>query len=490
MFLPLDRRLDWRRPPLATLSLALVCVLVFVVFQAHDAERRRAAHDYYYDSGLAEIELPRYRDWLASHGGSEFVERWGDRLADRNTPWLWRLETDPQFRRVLGAGGIVAAGADTYPRWRLYRHRFESLQRENVAYAWGFRPGASSWVTAVTHQFLHGGWFHLVGNMVFLVAVGLLLEVVAGPLLTAGLYLLGGLAAVGVFWLFDPNGLVPLVGASGAIAGLMGAMAVAYGMTRVRFFYTLGFWFDYVRAPAIVLLPLWFGKELLDWYLHGDASNIAFTAHMGGLAGGAALMLVARTAWPRLGAQALTDSEPASGPTADELLEEADRCLRRLELRRAARLYEALLSRGDHRAAALRGLYDSNRAQPAGDDFHAAAARVFESRGGELADMVQAVYADYRRVARPRPRLRRRSLQALSERFLAENRLDQAEELLRLMARHPDRFPDLVPALDRLVRQLRAAGAADRAAGWAQRRSPLTVTPAAPPPPGGPGSGP
>lgn len=97
---------------------------------------------------------------------------------------------------------------------------------------------------------------------------------------------IGGLASVGFYWLVATPSLVPGIGASGAIAGLMGMYTVLYWTRPMRFFYFILVYFDYVRLPAIVLLPLWIGSQLVQMALDGD-SQINYLAHLGGLLGGA-----------------------------------------------------------------------------------------------------------------------------------------------------------------------------------------------------------
>jgi hypothetical protein len=128
--------------------------------------------------------------------------------------------------------------------------------------------------------------------------LGLLVERALGPWLFLGLYLLSGIAAS---WLWAMTAVVDssLLGASGAIAGLMGALCVLWGMRRIRFFYWFFVLFDYVRAPAIWLLAPWLGWEVFQWATN-DGSNVAYSAHAGGIMAGAALAAVIRwRGWDR-----------------------------------------------------------------------------------------------------------------------------------------------------------------------------------------------
>ena len=144
-------------------------------------------------------------------------------------------------------------------------------------------------------MFLHGGWDHLLGNMIFLWLAGCLLEQGCGALVLALVYLGGGLCAAGLFLGTLPGQTIStLVGASGSIAGIMGAITTLYGMQRIKIFLMLGFYFNYLRVPAMLLLPLWIGYELFNNLQYGETNNVAYMAHVGGLLGGAAIGFVLR----------------------------------------------------------------------------------------------------------------------------------------------------------------------------------------------------
>jgi tetratricopeptide (TPR) repeat protein len=132
-------------------------------------------------------------------------------------------------------------------------------------------------------MFMHAGWFHLIGNLFMLFLAGPALEDRWGRPLYTAFYVTAGLAS-GAFFISMENGNAPLVGASGAIAGVLGAFLVRYARTQIRFFY----FFFIIRvltgtfsAPAWAVLPLWFGNELLAASM-GTEDGVAYWAHVGG----------------------------------------------------------------------------------------------------------------------------------------------------------------------------------------------------------------
>jgi membrane associated rhomboid family serine protease len=151
--------------------------------------------------------------------------------------------------------------------------------------------GESNSYTAVTHMFLHGGWGHILGNMWFLWIFGDNVEDAMGHARFAVFYVLCGLAAAGAQMLADPGSGVPMVGASGAIGGVMGAYIVLYPKIHVHSLVILGFYITTFAIPAVVMLGYWFVIQLVSGaFTAGAGGGVAFWAHVGGFVAGAALI--------------------------------------------------------------------------------------------------------------------------------------------------------------------------------------------------------
>jgi membrane associated rhomboid family serine protease len=146
-----------------------------------------------------------------------------------------------------------------------------------------------NWYTLVTSMFMHGGWFHILGNMWFLFIFGDNVEDAMGPVRFVAFYLLCGLAAAGAQMLSSPGSALPMVGASGAIGGVMGAYAVLYPRAPVHMLVFFGFFFTRIVVPAFLMLGYWFLLQLLGGFFPGQA-GVAFWAHIGGFVAGIALL--------------------------------------------------------------------------------------------------------------------------------------------------------------------------------------------------------
>jgi membrane associated rhomboid family serine protease len=154
--------------------------------------------------------------------------------------------------------------------------------------------GQPNWVTPVTSMFLHGGWFHLLGNMWFLWVFGNNIEDAMGHGRFAVFYLVCGVLAAAAQVLADPSSPVPMVGASGAISGVMGAYLVLYPRVRVHTLVFLGFFITRWTLPAYVMLLYWAVIQLVGTLpsLVGvqAGGGVAFMAHLGGFAAGVLLI--------------------------------------------------------------------------------------------------------------------------------------------------------------------------------------------------------
>jgi membrane associated rhomboid family serine protease len=156
--------------------------------------------------------------------------------------------------------------------------------------------GDPAWFTPLTSMFLHGGWLHLIGNMWFLWVFGNNVEDSMGHVRYLIFYIVCGLAAAFLQTYFNPSSPIPMVGASGAIGGVMGAYVVLYPRVRVHMLIFLGFFITRIVVPAFLMLGYWFLLQLFGGWLDTGSENggTAFWAHVGGFAAGALLIFIFR----------------------------------------------------------------------------------------------------------------------------------------------------------------------------------------------------
>jgi rhomboid family protein len=195
--------------------------------------------------------------------------------------FLWQLQQNPHLV-PLRYGMIPAALFGTAP----------------VPRAWQALP---PWATIFTSMFLHGGWLHLIGNLVFLWIFGNKTEAALGRGRYLVLYFASGVVAALAQAAANPYSQVPMIGASGAIAGVLGAYLLLYPRANVHTFVWIVIFFRIVTLPAWLLLGLWFGMQLIGGLAPGhDAGGVAVWAHVAGFIAGIFLLVVLRPQGLRL----------------------------------------------------------------------------------------------------------------------------------------------------------------------------------------------
>ena len=164
----------------------------------------------------------------------------------------------------------------------------EQSQQSSVTWNYAFHPYHPTPWSYVTANFLHGGWLHIIFNMWFLWLAGTILEDAWGRVVYPIFYLVSGAVALLVHAVIFPGSLVPVVGASGAIAGLMGGFLARFPKTKIKLMWIWLFGLRRYKfyVPAYILLPLWLAIQVFWGLLAGSASGVAYWAHVGGFAFG------------------------------------------------------------------------------------------------------------------------------------------------------------------------------------------------------------
>ncbi|MCC4611983.1 rhomboid family intramembrane serine protease [Xanthomonas campestris pv. esculenti] len=341
LLMPLHKPWSRQNIPWVTLLLVLINVVVYVGYQRKDDALVEDAVRYYVDSGLGTLEAAAHARYLEQTSDPRLRAARQGKLAAaparQRTAYLAHLTMhDVAFAQAL-RGGTLFNNEEQLRQWQGLRAPYDA--RLSRVFTLRHLQRSSEWSPArmLSATFLHGDLNHLFGNMVFLLALGTLLEGAIGSGWFLLLYLAGGFgaSAASLWWRWgQPGGGL---GASGAIAALMGAFCVVWGRRRVRFFYWFFVVFNYVRGPAILLLPLWLGWEIYS-LLWSENGSVAFEAHAGGLVSGAllgAILVGTRQIRPAF----MDEHAPAQ---ADDRWARAQSHLGRMENREAERLLAEL----------------------------------------------------------------------------------------------------------------------------------------------------
>ena len=181
----------------------------------------------------------------------------------------------------------------------LFQVSLDRFSLNHLIALYGVVPDRFQAASLVTSMFLHGGWLHLIGNMWFLWIFGDNVEDILGHGKFLLFYLLCGVAAALVHVLFNPGSRLPTIGASGAIAGVMGAYMVKFSRSRVLTLVPIFFFLTTMEIPASVILVYWFVVQFFSGvgsigYSHLSQGGVAWFAHVGGFVGGMLLIFAMR----------------------------------------------------------------------------------------------------------------------------------------------------------------------------------------------------
>jgi len=210
------------------------------------------------------------------------------------------------FQKAIGSGLLNSPDEANLLRWGAYPYELTHpgeqclLEGTQIACRGGIGGEPPALLTALSSMFMHGGLLHLGGNMLFLWIFGNNVEDRMGRGRFLLFYLLGGIAAIAAQTAIGPDEAVPTVGASGAVAGVLGGYLLLYPRARVLTLIFLVFFFTIVELPALLILGFWFVQQVLFGYFDladpaGGGGGVAYFAHIGGFAFGLlAIRLFAR----------------------------------------------------------------------------------------------------------------------------------------------------------------------------------------------------
>ncbi|QEY15762.1 rhomboid family intramembrane serine protease [Cellvibrio sp. KY-GH-1] len=290
IIVPTEKQLDWRHAPLVLCMLVFINVMVFFLYQSSDTSKIVDAITQYQTQGFFEREWPVFEKYLRDNNEQELADDYRDAVADEDaTAVIGDLLMRENFYRHLQQNARTYFNPDFYDHWAPQRELLHKRIQSVSFVAHGLTAANLTIPALFTHQFLHGDLMHLLGNMFFLIVCGFAVEAAIGHWRFLVFYLLSGAAGGLAHAAADWENTAPLVGASGAISGVMAMYLAVFRWKKIEFFYWFFFVVGYFRAPALLILPFYLGKELHSYYTD-TGSNVAFMAHAGGFVAGAVVI--------------------------------------------------------------------------------------------------------------------------------------------------------------------------------------------------------
>ena len=458
LFIPLEKDIDWKRPPIISIALIIINVICYFGFQSNDNENYSEAMQYYFESGLSDIEIEQYKVYLDSENKllAFFTEKNKEKKKlskQEKSSLLSDMQIDGIFLNKLDNDQIIKVDDEDYKKWKKLSIEFNRLRNKATFYSYGLKNHQVTVGTLFSHMFLHGSFEHLFWNMVFLFVFGFSVEMILGWKIYLPTYLLAGLGS-GLFYFFlEPNSAVPGIGASGAISGLTGMYTVLFGMRKIRFFYFVFVFFDTVKAPALIILPLWLGYELYNHYFL--PTNINNLAHAGGLISGAVIAYLATKFHGNINNEYMDENN--KNDLFNEKYAEALSLIAALKVDKARSILIELNQSNPNNIDVLKALFNLSKFTPNSDDFHNYARNIlnFPEFNPQVNMDILNVYKEYIDKAKPGPKIKIDSMINLVNRFLKAGFLDDAEKIILLLIKNKVKHKNISLNLQMLINKYR-----------------------------------
>jgi len=287
MLLPLrHENMEGRRWPVITIALIALNVLIFL--GTHWTMQEQAAREVPVREQILSLAATHPELQISDAD----VEKWVRSVREGSGPAWARFAKDQAALRAPMESAKEASGLAPVEQEEMDSlvKQLKELQADSVRQRYAFYPAHPTATSYITANFLHSGFLHIIGNMWFLWLAGFILEDTWGRIIYPIFYLLAGAAALQVHAWTNPGSYVATIGASGAVAGLMGAFLSRFPTMKIEMIWILGFFRSYrFKAAAYWLLPAWLLMEVFYGSLFGASSGVAHWAHVGGFVFGAAV---------------------------------------------------------------------------------------------------------------------------------------------------------------------------------------------------------
>ncbi len=368
LVVPTQIGFEKERLPWLTFIIAILCICVFFTFQFSESNKTDNIVEYYEHSDLFSIEIEGFNRYLQTPSALKHYRKVSN-IYTEGPDRVFFMIFDEDFRRFIEID-LKRNQSPDYQIWKALANELKYKKKEIISFSYGVKSSDSSLFPLLSHQFLHGGIDHLIGNMIFLIIFGLGVETLFGRLRWLLIYVGSGVVGAFVFTMLDGKPFMPLIGASGAISGLMGAYVAYFGLQKIRFFAWFGFYFNQYLWPAVGVLIFWLFKEGVN-YLTETESNVAFMAHFGGLCFGALMGFILKPS------QTKSTQENRNSENIEEVYSKALAAIRKLDIEQARLYLNKVLEINPNHIDALKNLYHIEKTSHKSIAFESAVNKVF-----------------------------------------------------------------------------------------------------------------
>jgi membrane associated rhomboid family serine protease len=290
IIIPTEKRFDWKHAPLVLFAIVTLNIFIYFIPQSSDNEIIGSVFIEYKKQNYLFIEWPFLKTYLSSTDQTDTLDNLNSLFDEQKYDHvISHILFDSNFYRYLRQDQYEYFTSTDVGDWFFIREYINDAIQSTSIVTYGLIPSDTKLFSVISHQLLHGSVMHLLGNLFFLIICGFAVEAAIGHWRFLLFYLISGIAGGLLHALFNSKMSMPLVGASGAISGTMAMYLALFRLKKIEFFYWFFVFVGYFKAPALLILVFYIGKELFQLF-SDTQSNIAFLAHIGGFVSGAILM--------------------------------------------------------------------------------------------------------------------------------------------------------------------------------------------------------
>ncbi len=447
LIIPLDKNTPWKSFPLISLCLIVVNILIYSAVPNNP----HAARDYYFSAQLDLYEFPHYLRHLKLKKPATLKQLQSLPLGQQSMAVYKTLILDPVFNQQLNSGVIIRVVDQNFSLWDKKRNQYKILTGQISNADYGMTLAYNSIKTALRYLFLHSDKTHLLGNMLLLLLLGFALEKILGRLLFTLAYFASGILAAELSILTNTSPVTPIIGATGAISGLMAVSIVIFGLRKIQFYYWLIFYSNYISAPAVIILPLWIANlssQLISNPLITSPYVIHLTAIFIGLLIGLGFKREHTESKTKTVETANAEKERDCRPSINEAMQ----AIARLDYRKAATLFRTLLHEHPKNLKILQHYHAVLIQLPVTDAYHTVTLRLLKQQvvNRQEAESCLYKYKQYLKRTGNSTQIKSQHTLKLAKTFARFGLVHEAEKIICTAIKHrPDEsvLPELLLVL-------------------------------------------
>ncbi len=424
------------RFPFACVLLVILQTVFFFTLQFDGINVEPKEVKYYFQSELNVIEFPLYVRFLQRFIANEMFSDKLDKIFTGNLPAnevYWMQRDDAFFQTYLKSDDLPLNSL-YYMKWQEKRREYLQLLKNDNVQEYGFKSAEPFNVSILSNLFVHANFFQFVANVFFLLVTGVVIEGSIGFLGVIICYFLGGAVMISTYCLLAPFTLIPLFGASGAVAGLVGMLSVLYGFKKVPLYYFNLKGIHSVEMVGILFLPLWL---IIQWilFIYTSCNLINLLSQMAALIEGALLAFLI------LRMRKISMSAEKYKHKADDLqgrLNEAMDEIAVVNYANAKIILYRLLDEYPQNKDIYFQIFSIAKKNPASQEYHNIVHKIFllNDNSKTTMAMVNLVFNNYVRYAQPTMKFDLETFFSLLQRFRKAGYYEDAEKILGLLLKY------------------------------------------------------